>query len=350
MEGRPTSQRIGDPPVNDDPLSSPYQSPEPPQAPEPFGSPFVPGSPLVLLMAPPARPRVWTVFVAFLLAMALLIAGGIATLFLLAFLWHEGPSLGPRELPGAVEQAAKNPWGLLITLAISQILLTVVATMATAMSPVRWVERLRLGRARLGPIGWIASVVGVMGVQVLFVSLGALGLLPESPMLEEFGDLLSGFAGWSLFAAVLVIGVGPGIGEELLFRGYMQTRFTERWGVLRSCLLTSLLFGAMHMDLVQGGFAMSMGLFLGYVTERCGSIRPAMVCHAVNNAAATLAASYKIDLPPDEQWHWFALGVGAAMLLAGVAAVTATARPRQLEPAMQVWPVDEPQATGPARP
>jgi len=46
----------------------------------------------------------------------------------------------------------------------------------------------------------------------------------------------------------------------------------------------------MHIDPVQGTFAMGVGFFLGYLTERTGSLWPAIVGHTVNNMVSTLEA------------------------------------------------------------
>ena len=50
-------------------------------------------------------------------------------------------------------------------------------------------------------------------------------------------------------------GLGPGFGEELLFRGYIQTRLRQRWPRLVALAVTACLFGFIHFDLVQGAFA-----------------------------------------------------------------------------------------------
>ncbi len=120
------------------------------------------------------------------------------------------------------------------------------------------------------------------------IASACLGWVPRSRMLEDFGTLISEMSGLTLVGAVLVIGLGPGIGEELLFRGYIQTRLRRRWGPGWAILLTSILFGVMHIDPVQGTFAMGVGFFLGYLTERTGSLWPAMVCHTVNNMVSIL--------------------------------------------------------------
>ena len=47
---------------------------------------------------------------------------------------------------------------------------------------------------------------------------------------------------------ILMIGVGPGIGEELWFRGFLGRGLVGRYGVIVGVLITSFFFGAMHVD------------------------------------------------------------------------------------------------------
>ena len=54
-------------------------------------------------------------------------------------------------------------------------------------------------------------------------------------------------------------------------------------------IVTSLCFGLAHLDPVQGAGAVALGLYLGALTEWAGSIRPAILCHAVNNIFGTAA-------------------------------------------------------------
>ena len=102
----------------------------------------------------------------------------------------------------------------------------------------------------------------------------------------------------------------PGFGEEFLFRGYIQTRLGQRWPRLLALLVTSLLFGVLHMDPVQSTMAVFLGLWLGEVADRTGSIWPAVAGHAFNNAAATvLSAFVTTGGDPTESWVMLAVTV-----------------------------------------
>src|SRR5205807_2603521 len=104
-------------------------------------------------------------------------------------------------------------------------------------------------------------------------------------------DVLRHLTGGQIVVAVLVLGVMPGFAEEWLFRGYMQTRLKQAWGRWPAIIVTATLFGVMHLDLFQSPFAMLFGIYLGYVAEKSGSIRPTMLCHIVNNSFQVLVAA-----------------------------------------------------------
>jgi membrane protease YdiL (CAAX protease family) len=73
--------------------------------------------------------------------------------------------------------------------------------------------------------------------------------------------------------------------EELLFRGFLQGSLEHKLGRWRGVLLTSILFAVLHdpWRLIPVFF---IGLLLGYLASRGGSIYYAMVAHAVTNSTS----------------------------------------------------------------
>jgi membrane protease YdiL (CAAX protease family) len=254
----------------------------------PFASPPEP-------IVPSPRPRVWTVWLVFVLSQVVNLWVVVVLLLALTFLQYAPGSHAPGRMSQAVLEVSQSPLGLLSTVSATMILFAGAAAVAAALSPVPWRERLRLRRPTISPPGVLVHICGVLGIGLVFGSLMALDLLPQSPALTELGHLIEGLTGPTLLAFVLVIGIAPGIAEELLFRGYIQTRFSQRWGPGQGIFWTSVLFGVMHMDLVHGMFAFALGLYLGYLTERTGSIRPAIICHAGNNVFSTLTTAWYVE-------------------------------------------------------
>jgi membrane protease YdiL (CAAX protease family) len=81
--------------------------------------------------------------------------------------------------------------------------------------------------------------------------------------------------------------------------------------------VASLLFGAAHMDAVQGPMAALLGLYLGAITEWTGSIRPAIACHVANNLFGTFAPVL-LPFSPSPASRAVSVAVSVAGLALGV--------------------------------
>lgn len=80
--------------------------------------------------------------------------------------------------------------------------------------------------------------------------------------------------------------------EELIFRGLCFGRIRQFTGGGMTILLTGLLFGLYHMNLVQFVYAAIMGMFFAGLYERYRDIRLTMLAHfAANLCAVALSFS-----------------------------------------------------------
>lgn len=130
-----------------------------------------------------------------------------------------------------------------------------------------------------------------------------------------------------LLINLLVVAILPAIGEELLFRGVIQKQFialTE--SKVTAVVLTSFLFSALHMQFFGFLPRFVLGLFLGFIYIRSGSIWLSIAAHFFNNAVAVvltwLVAKHALRIDPDtiglapEQAIW--LGSSVFFTWAGV--------------------------------
>lgn len=74
--------------------------------------------------------------------------------------------------------------------------------------------------------------------------------------------------------------IGP-IGEEIVFRGFVLRGF-QKYGSYYSILMSAVIFGAFHGNLIQSIFATLVGLVLGYVAMKY-SIKWSILIHIINN-------------------------------------------------------------------
>jgi membrane protease YdiL (CAAX protease family) len=146
--------------------------------------------------------------------------------------------------------------------------------------------RLGLERGRL-PISLVLlAALGTMGLSHAIDCLLSMSGLRAESVLAELDANLYGASGRELLLAIFGLGIAPGIGEELLCRGFLQRGLVRRYGAVVGIGIGALVFGAMHLEWIQGTAAVLLGLYLGTVAFFAGSIRPAIFCHCCNNLAA----------------------------------------------------------------
>ena len=90
---------------------------------------------------------------------------------------------------------------------------------------------------------------------------------------------------------IVIVAVLPGFVEELLFRGYLQSRLLRRWPPVLAVGVSSLVFSAAHLDPLHVLGVIPLGLWLGIIAWRAESVWPAILCHAVNNAVAVVGSA-----------------------------------------------------------
>jgi len=100
----------------------------------------------------------------------------------------------------------------------------------------------------------------------------------------------------SIWTALLIVGLLPGICEEVLFRGYIINGFTKN-GFWKAIIISGVLFGIFHLDPFRLLQASILGIYLGYITLRTNSIYPAMLAHFANNSLAVLLSNYADKIP-----------------------------------------------------
>src|SRR5437764_15430946 len=122
------------------------------------------------------------------------------------------------------------------------------------------------------------------------------------------------FNTWPWAFAVLVIGLGPGIGEELWCRGFLGRGLVGTHGYMAGVVMASFFFGLIHVDPAQGTMAMLMGLWLHFVYLMTRSLLAPVMLHFLNNSVAVLLPR----LSGLEEWDKKSGEVPVLVVLAGV--------------------------------
>lgn len=136
--------------------------------------------------------------------------------------------------------------------------------------------------------------------------------------------------GWRYLAGWAAVSLAVGFGEEGLFRGIVMSALgLER--PRRAILLSALMFGAIHLAgllspidyrlvLAQAASVVGLGVILGAVRIRTGSIWPGIIVHAVLDFCGIAAGGGVVEaLQYSDDALYSMLGAGALALIWGLA-------------------------------
>ena len=87
---------------------------------------------------------------------------------------------------------------------------------------------------------------------------------------------------------ILVIAIIPAFGEELFFRGALQSIFKTRKGAVAGIWWAAIIFSAIHMQFYGFIPRMLMGAFFGYLVFWSGNLWLAILAHFTNNFVAII--------------------------------------------------------------
>ena len=217
------------------------------------------------------------------------------------------PEAGPHSLPDTTMNTVARATAL-----------GYVAGMAAMVVMTLIYRRLRGGRgrvARFSPRGFdpallLDGFIVVLAGNVVLEPIAE--LLPGTPDYDMLGR-----GGWALLSTV----VCAPLFEEFLFRGVILEAVRRRRGVVAAWLISSVCFGLAHGLPSQMLMTGAIGLVLGYVCIRSGSLFSSILLHGLNNALAMLLLligmgdSSFSELLGGGRLYWAVYAVSAAIFI-----------------------------------
>jgi membrane protease YdiL (CAAX protease family) len=193
--------------------------------------------------------------------------------------------------------------GLRTVLVLSEAMLALPSLAALALLGAGLRTALRLHAVT--PRAVVASVV--LGGTLWALSLGLFELQyvfwkPPAGYLDAFQrlhDLLKPKGPVDALVSYVAIALAPAIFEEIVFRGTLLPSYL-RYGGAVAALVSSLLFGLIHLDGTASGayslyrvpFAFTVGLGLAAIRVRTGALLPSTIAHATLNAITFTAVPF----------------------------------------------------------
>lgn len=186
----------------------------------------------------------------------------------------------------------KDPrWSVLIqniTQAWDSLLVLAFACFLAPTGSRLWSAPSKLGSARATRWLWllIGAISGVFTFSIAWLAVQTLRhFLGGSAEGYSHEPLSIGYGWWYM---VLTVVLQPAIIEELAFRGIIQPGMARLMGRTPAVFVSAAMFTVLHISAVNFPHLLVMGVIVGFIRDRCGSVYPGMVLHAVHNGLVIL--------------------------------------------------------------
>lgn len=241
----------------------------------------------------------------------------------------------PRRLAG---DSAVIP---LVGNAIITIVLFALLPLATAKwNGVNLKEGFRLHPASVGSfLGAVILGLSLWPIAIELARYQSSSFEQSKEIKEQFERISASLNAIPLTAKILLLAVIPAVCEEFFFRGYLMSAFRRQMSPGLSILLTGALFGLFHV-IAMLAFerfipTFFLGLVLGWVCYRTGSLYPGIILHTTHNALIISMQAYQkeltkfgfgTDVADRVPMAW--LVTSAVMVVTAVAILRWTTRPK----------------------
>lgn len=104
--------------------------------------------------------------------------------------------------------------------------------------------------------------------------------------LYPFTNLYSGSV--NVLVSIISTGIIGPIIEEYMIRGIMYNELKQKYPIMKSILITTIIFALLHFNLVQIIYAFILGFILIYMYEKTNNIKIPIIIHMTSNTITTI--------------------------------------------------------------
>lgn len=158
-----------------------------------------------------------------------------------------------------------------------------------------------------------ANLLASLGFSATSIAVGVIATVPVTPLLlllmhgknasirrirKLLERLLLPIAPGLSLPWILALSVAAGVGEELLFRGFLQGGVATLLGPGPALIIVSLVFGMLHaVTPAYAVYATLLGLYLGGLYQLTGSLLVPVVVHALYDAVGLHSLRSRVHIP-----------------------------------------------------
>lgn len=139
------------------------------------------------------------------------------------------------------------------------------------------------------PLVILAGIGSCVVLNHLLIFSGLYSLLGD-----EFEEMSQVLYGGNLWLEIFVVGMVVPLTEELIFRGLVYRRLRWFLDPKGAIILSALLFGVFHGNMIQGIYAFAIGVLLAFVYERYHHLAAPVAVHAGANIMSVLLSDSRL--------------------------------------------------------
>ena len=145
------------------------------------------------------------------------------------------------------------------------------------------------------------SIIFSIGIIILFDALDRVihQIVPTPDYIIDLGKIMQPESTLGLIFLFLAVVIMAPIGEEIVFRGFLQKFLEEHWkDITKAVLVTSLFFAMIHFNPYWTIQIYLLGVILGFLSWKTKSVIPSIILHSINNGMAfilTVSDEYNIN-------------------------------------------------------
>lgn len=200
-------------------------------------------------------------------------------MFLIIVASHAGLSLLAAFTP-LMDAILEN---MALNVTVSEITIWLPAVLFLLLSRTGPVSFCRLKKVHISTA--LMTVLFTLLLEPLITVVNAVSMLFVDNTVANLSGQVTDLPMWGMLLGIAVY--GP-FAEELAFRGVIYQGYRQQENRWKALLLSSLLFGLMHMNLNQACYAFVMGVALALLVEATGSMLPAFIAHFCVNGLSTV--------------------------------------------------------------
>lgn len=110
---------------------------------------------------------------------------------------------------------------------------------------------------------------------------------------DEYVTMMEGLYSAPFIIQIVSLAILVPVCEELVFRGLIFKRIRETSSYRRAAFHSALIFGLMHMNLVQMLYGFFLGFVFAYLYEKYGSVKAPILAHITANFVSVTGMHYQ---------------------------------------------------------